>query len=893
MAYNKNLNIGPNNVVNISGSLITLTGSLYGSEVSGTTAQFTSFTASNFKVENDLFVSGGLTVGKYIQMLPVGAEVLPANTTASYIYTSGSTNDVYFTQYQPGTGFKNTSRYRWLEGGLSTGLLYGGTLSTVTGTTTFNLSSGSGYIVTFNATTTLEPYPTIKYVNWTSSVSQSIGAIATSQITYIAIDQDGQILQNSAPPTAAQFKDRIYLGRILHQTGSITNGTINTPVTAYAVTTNNADFIRAIGPLKINGHYLAQSGSSLSLIKSAGDSYVEGRNYNSNPDIPNLIIAAEDPAVTVSKIYRQHMSGGNPVINTGIANAGFTTVDPANYQDTNGLLLPVDGNSYTVQRVYWFPKSVNRALYVYYGQAKYASMDDAVTGINTENFTEGDNTKGSSILVGFLVMRGTVANFDTPSTGRIYQAGVLRGGAGSGGGGAAGTTLPAGLNTQVQFNDVGSFGADSGFTFNKTTKNLTVTGTGSFGSLTTSDGIVATGTGSFGSLSTSGSVTAAGTGSFGTLTTSDGITVTGTGSFGALTTAGPLTASAIYVSGDVGIGTLLPNAKLDVNGNTIISGNLTVTGIISGSSYLGVSGSGGSTTPGGINTSIQFNSGSTFSGSTNLIYDYTTNTLSGTAAQFVSVTASFNGNLNGNVNGTSSYASNAGLLNGTSSANFALLASNNTFSGINSFTSQITGTSAYFSNDVYINGTASIGFLNTISQSSLLIGDKYITILSGAADHVSLDGSGILWGSGSSGPTVNELGANAHLRYRNSLDKLEIFPGLYVSGSTSISENLIVTGSITELSTRRIKTNIKSLNNELITISKLNPVSYTRLDDGRKEYGFISEEVKEVYPEFVVGEGISYPKMVSILVSAVKELTDKVEKQQNEIEILKNTRGNL
>jgi hypothetical protein len=83
------------------------------------------------------------------------------------------------------------------------------------------------------------------------------------------------------------------------------------------------------------------------------------------------------------------------------------------------------------------------------------------------------------------------------------------------------------------------------------------------------------------------------------------------------------------------------------------------------------------------------------------------------------------------------------------------------------------------------------------------------------------------------------------------------------------------------------------LNNELITISKLNPVSYTRIDDGRKEYGFISEEVKEVYPEFVVGEGISYPKMVSILVSAVKELTNKVEKQQNEIEILKNTRGNL
>lgn len=104
------------------------------------------------------------------------------------------------------------------------------------------------------------------------------------------------------------------------------------------------------------------------------------------------------------------------------------------------------------------------------------------------------------------------------------------------------------------------------------------------------------------------------------------------------------------------------------------------------------------------------------------------------------------------------------------------------------FTGPITGTTAYFNGDVVINGTASIVQLNTQNQTSLIVGDKYITILSGAADHTTLDGSGILWGSGSTGPTVDELGANAHLRYRNSLDALEIFPGLYVSGSTTLSD---------------------------------------------------------------------------------------------------------
>ena len=346
------------------------------------------------------------------------------------------------------------------------------------------------------------------------------------------------------------------------------------------------------------------------------------------------------------------------------------------------------------------------------------------------------------------------------------------------------------------------------------------------------------------------------TGSVAVFSTISGSTVTG--SLAKFTT---LSASTAEFSGSVliyGTASLSSNPsaayiiysssmdKLVAFPGLYVSGNLTGSGLgsfqtVSASTYLGLPTSSGGT-PGGTNTTVQFNSGSTFSGSTNLVYNYTTDILSGTTAQFTITTASYS------------------LIQG----------------------------------DLRVLGTASIAQLTTISQSSLLVGDKYITILSGGVDHTGIDGAGFLWGT-SSGPgeTTGALGEHAHVLYDASRDSLQIFPGLYVLGNASVSGNLTVTGSITELSTRRIKTNIKSLNNELSTISKLNPVSYVRLDDGRKEYGFISEEVKEVYPEFVVGEGISYPKMVSILVSAVKELTDKVEKQQSEIEILKNTRGNL
>lgn len=51
-------------------------------------------------------------------------------------------------------------------------------------------------------------------------------------------------------------------------------------------------------------------------------------------------------------------------------------------------------------------------------------------------------------------------------------------------GGGGGT--PGGSNTQVQFNDAGSFGGDAGFTYNKTTDSLTLAGSLNYGSATAS-----------------------------------------------------------------------------------------------------------------------------------------------------------------------------------------------------------------------------------------------------------------------------------------------------------------------------------------------------------------------------------------------------------------------
>lgn len=416
----------------------------------------------------DTFISGAFGVTDYIQLKPVGNLKIPTNTSASYIYTSGSTNDLYYTQYQPGTGFTNTIRMRWLEGALATGLLHGGVLSTANGSTSFSITSGSGLVVDFNASTTADPYPAVHFVSWPAYVSSSLTYSGSAQITYIGINSSGGIIQQFTPFANNDFADIISIGRVLHQSGSVTNGTITSPAVAYGLNQSNEQFTRAFGPLKVSGHTLGNSGSNLSLSKTSGTAYVAGRNYTANPDSPNLVLPITDVAPAASKIFREYVSGSTPVIDSGIANAGYPVIDPALYNN-NGILASVAGGQYTIQRVYWFPNSVNKAFFVYYGSATYATLDIAEAAINAEAFTEGANTLDAGIYLGAVIVRGNATDLSNTSQARFVRGGLFRGADSSGGGGGGSiATVPGGLDTYVQFNDGGStFGGDPGLTFDK------------------------------------------------------------------------------------------------------------------------------------------------------------------------------------------------------------------------------------------------------------------------------------------------------------------------------------------------------------------------------------------------------------------------------------------
>ncbi len=88
-------------------------------------------------------------------------------------------------------------------------------------------------------------------------------------------------------------------------------------------------------------------------------------------------------------------------------------------------------------------------------------------------------------------------------------------------------------------------------------------------------------------------------------------------------------------------------------------------------------------------------------------------------------------------------------------------------------------------------------------------------------------------------------------------------------------------------SDERLKANIVPLTYQ----GRLRPVSFQYRADGRKDFGFIAQEVEQLYPE-AVGEldgfkQLSYPKLTAVLAHQINTLEDKHAEQEQTIQALR------
>jgi hypothetical protein len=379
-------------------------------------------------------INGNVKISKNLTILPSN-ETIDTNIDSNVINVKNDTGDLLFTKVKD--GLLDVVNLKWLEGNLYTGLLSGGLISATVSGTTFNISAGTGIVVTLNTGISKDFDTTIKYVKWNNITNIPLTYLTTHIQSFIAIDSNGNVVQSDAPYYNGQYNSLITIGTVIHQNFTFVNSSITYPNTAYGYKQRTYDFIKAFGPLKLNGLNIIPI-NSLSLNISPGSAWADGRNYQNDPNNPSYIT---DTGTTVSKIFKYYQVSGNTFIQDTNNNLGYTTIDPTVY-NLNGVLTTVPGNGsnrkWSIQRVFWYPNSATKGIVVYYGNKYYNTPTDAIASNPYEIFFEIENTKQNAIFLGSIVLRNN-ATFTDSTSFTILPSGIFRN-IGSGGGGGTITT---------------------------------------------------------------------------------------------------------------------------------------------------------------------------------------------------------------------------------------------------------------------------------------------------------------------------------------------------------------------------------------------------------------------------------------------------------------------
>ena len=109
-----------------------------------------------------------------------------------------------------------------------------------------------------------------------------------------------------------------------------------------------------------------------------------------------------------------------------------------------------------------------------------------------------------------------------------------------------------------------------------------------------------------------------------------------------------------------------------------------------------------------------------------------------------------------------------------------------------------------------------------------------------------------------------------------------------------IPKDLLVLGSINNPSDINLKNNIEQIKSDANILKNLNPVSFTFKDDdqNKKHYGFVAQELENLYPELVSNnelgfKTVNYIEIIPILLSQMKNMQHEIDKLKEEIKKIK------
>ena len=297
----------------------------------------------------------GLRSNKDNSKMPLDGSITASRLSASSFTLNG--NDLSTTIYNSTTSLK--VRINLLR---STGWYSGGLVSISTDMVSFNITAGTGAVVD-NTIVSIDEAVTL--VIWPAKNFVSIVNLATTDVTYVLIDKNGNIVQTNDEPSGEDKRDYILLTEISHASRVVAEYVTQRSHAAYSPVAQFQDFAESFGQFNVSGNTYYGIKESTYLFKTSGKSYAIGCNVHVNPRIPNIKNDDALSSGTISYVWR---------LGSTWSSRQDKIIDSYGY-DTGTSSGVVLGSSWTIQTLFYLPCA--SLIAVQYGQGVYETKDEA------------------------------------------------------------------------------------------------------------------------------------------------------------------------------------------------------------------------------------------------------------------------------------------------------------------------------------------------------------------------------------------------------------------------------------------------------------------------------------------------------------------------------------
>ncbi|MCK5603906.1 hypothetical protein KAR91_18610, partial [Candidatus Pacearchaeota archaeon] len=349
-----------------------------------------------------------------------------------------------------------------------TGLKAGGVLSQASGTTV-DWTAGNGQVVSYADPNT----PSVTPVSWDAVTGYTPTNLATDETTVFAYNSAGTLVEILASAlTALDTKNYIIIGSVTHISSVIIKIVASPGNVGYDGIGSFKDFASlVVGPANITGNVYGANGTNLNLNVIGGQAFILASNFRNDPDISDIITLPSETAQSFSRVYRQ----ADPSLNIAYESLSTALIDPSKYDDGTGTLATVPATNWTIQRIF---RSRTGGTFVAYGQQLFTSKSNAIAALESESFQEKAPLPLTLYRTSLVIEQNATDLSDLAQAEFFAQSSFRTNGLGSASATIPGVVTPGGSDKSVQFNDGNTFGGNTDFTYDKTTKALTLdTGT--------------------------------------------------------------------------------------------------------------------------------------------------------------------------------------------------------------------------------------------------------------------------------------------------------------------------------------------------------------------------------------------------------------------------------